>query len=95
MDPGSPAEHEKYVDQAAMSAIRREMAYDELRVELEAEHLGKWVIVRNLELVDICETFEDAAETAIARFGSGPYHIREVGDERAFQLPPAVAFGLL
>ena len=42
-----------------MDAIRREMAaYDEMRAELEAEHLGKWVIVRNRELVDIYETFE-------------------------------------
>ena len=80
MDSGSPAAHGKYVDQAAMDAIRREMAaYDEMRAELEAEHLGKWVIVRNRELVDIYETFEDAAEAAIARFGRGPYHIREVG----------------
>ena len=96
MYPGSPAAHGKYVDQAAMDAIRREMAaYDEMRPELEAEHLGKWVIVRNRELVDIYETFEDAAEAAIARFGRGPYHIREVGDKRVFQLPPALAFGLL
>ena len=92
MDPGGPAAHRKYVDQAAMDAIRREMAaYDEMR----AEHLGKWVIVRNRELVDIYETFEDAAEAAIARFGRGPYHIREVGDEPVRQLPPALAFGLL
>ena len=96
MDPGSPAAHQKYVDQAAMDAIRREMAaYEEMRAELEAEHLGKWVIVRNRELVGVFETFEDAAEAAIARFGSGPYHIREVGHERVIQLPPAVAFGLL
>ena len=96
MDPGSPAAHQKYVDQVAMDAIRREIAaYDEMRTELEAEHLGKWVIVRNRELVDIYETFEEAAEAAIARFGRGPYHIREVGDERVLQLPPAVAFGLL
>ena len=96
MDSGSPAAHGKYVDQAAIDAIRREMAaYDEMRAELEAEHLGKWVIVRNRELVDIYETFEDAAEAAIARFGRGPYHIREVGDEPVRQLPPALAFGLL
>ena len=96
MEPGSLAAHQKYVDQAAMDAIRSEMAaYDEMRAELEAEHLGKWVIVRNRELVDIYETFEDAAEAAISRFGRGPYHIREVGDERVLQLPPALAFGLL
>ncbi len=96
MDPGSPAAHQKYVDQAAMDTIRREMAaYEEMRAELEAEHLGKWVIVRDRELVDVYETFEEAAEAAIARFGRGPYHIREVGDERVFQMPPAVAFGLL
>jgi hypothetical protein len=96
MDPGSPAAHQKYVDQAAMDAIRREMAaYDEMRTELEEAHLGKWVIVRDRELVDVYETFEEAAEAAIARFGRGPYHIREVGDERVRQLPPALAFGLL
>ena len=54
MDPGSPAAHQKHVDQTAMDAIRREMAaYDEMRAQLEAEHLGKWVIVRSRELVGV------------------------------------------
>ena len=70
-------------------------AYDEMRPELEAEHLGKWVIVRNRELVDIYETFETQPRPPLPGLARGPYHIREVGDKRVFQLPPALAFGLL
>ena len=54
-------------------------AYDRMRADLEANHMGRWVVVRNAERVGIYDTFEDAAASAVQRFGRGPYLIRQVG----------------
>ena len=54
-------------------------AYEILKPELESHHMGKWVIVHNQKLVSICESFEQAAEEAVRKFGRGPYLIRQVG----------------
>lgn len=54
-------------------------AYENMRDELEAQHMGKWVIIHETELVGIYNTFEDAAEEAVRKFGRGPYLIRQVG----------------
>ena len=63
-----------------MSRLKEEIAaYEEMRNDLEIEHLGKWVIVYNKELAGIYDSFELAAEDAVKRFGRGPYLIRKVG----------------
>jgi hypothetical protein len=54
-------------------------AYEGLRQNLEADHMGKWALVRNRELVSLFDSFEDAAEEAVKRFGRGPYLIRQIG----------------
>ena len=54
-------------------------AYEGLRQNLEADHMGKWVLIRNRELVSLFDSFEAAAEEAVKRFGRGPYLIRQVG----------------
>lgn len=63
-----------------MDGLHREIAaYDRMRSYLETDHFGKWVVVHDEELVRTYETFEDAAQDAIKRFGRGPYLIRQVG----------------
>jgi hypothetical protein len=54
-------------------------AYEKLKPELEAEHMGKWVLIYDTKLVSIFDTFESAAEEAVRKFGTGPYLIRQVG----------------
>lgn len=54
-------------------------AYDKMRDELEALHMGKWVLFYKQQLVNIYNSFEQAAEDAVRRFSSGPYLIRQVG----------------
>ena len=46
---------------------------------LELNHLGKRTVVHNTKLSGMYDSFEAAAEDAVARFSSGPYLIREVG----------------
>lgn len=54
-------------------------AYQAMRPELEAKHLGKWAVVKHGALVGAFADFQDAAAEAVRRFGRGPYLIREVG----------------
>jgi hypothetical protein len=62
------------------ATIDREIeAFESRRAELEARHLGKWVVFHNTEFIGAYESFELAAEEAVARFGRGPYLIRQVG----------------
>ena len=53
--------------------------YDELQDALEAEHLMEWVLVYNKEIIGFYDDFQEVAETAVRRFGRGPYLIRQVG----------------
>ena len=54
-------------------------AYDEQRDYLETEHLGKWVLFHDKELIGVYDDFQVVANEAVTRFGRGPYLIRAVG----------------
>ena len=54
-------------------------AYRHESSQLEASHMGKWVVFKGAALIAIYDTFEGAAEDAVARFGRGPYLIRQIG----------------
>lgn len=54
-------------------------AYDSMRAQLEAEHMGQWAVVFDRNLIGIFTSFEAAAEVAVTRFGRGPYLIRQIG----------------
>jgi hypothetical protein len=66
-------------------------AYEAIRADLEAEHLGKWALVHDRELVGIFESFDLAAQDAVKRFGRGPYLIRQIGAPPVV-LPVSVAY---
>ena len=67
-------------------------AYHRMRDDLERDHFGQWVIVRDERLFNAYDDFQDAADAAVRNFGRGPYLIRRVGAPRVFHLP-AVAAG--
>ncbi len=63
-----------------MAELSEEIAaYEQMRGDLEAKHLGKWVLVYDKNLVGIYDTFEAAADVAVRKFGRGPYLIRQIG----------------
>ena len=63
-----------------MNTIDSEIAaYQGMKEELEAKHMGKWALVKGGELVSLFGSFDEAAETAVRKFGSGPYLIRQIG----------------
>ena len=63
-----------------MAELTREIeAYEAIRSNLEADHLGEWVVVHDLQVIGFYRSFETAARNAVAKFGRGPFLIREVG----------------
>lgn len=63
-----------------MAEIDQEIAaYEAIRDELEKDHMGKWVLMFDRKLVAVYDSFEQAANDAVTRFGAGPYLIRQIG----------------
>lgn len=54
-------------------------AYEREKQALEERHMGKWVLFYDEKLIGVYDSLESAAEEAVARFGRGPYLIRQVG----------------
>lgn len=67
-------------------------AYEARREQLERRHLGEWVVFHDDTLAGSYESFEDAANDAVRRFGRGPYLIREVGGDRPIPLPASLLY---
>jgi hypothetical protein len=75
-----------------MPELERDIAaFEKLRPELEQASNGRWVIFREGQLVDTFDSFQEAAETAVRRFGRGPFLIRQVGAP-ALTLPASVMY---
>ena len=68
-------------------------AYEEMREELETKHMHQWVVIYDNELIGTFTDFQEAADTAVKRFGPGPYHIKKVG-EPPLQIAPSLKFVL-
>lgn len=66
-------------------------AYDRMRADLETQHNGQWVVIRDGALQGAYDEFEAAAEEAVRCFGRGPYLIRQVG-AGPLTLPASVQF---
>lgn len=63
-----------------MADLKDEIAaYETMKADLESTHLGKWALVHDKVLVGTYDSFEQVAEDAVARFGRGPYLIRQIG----------------
>jgi len=68
-------------------------AFENQREKLEQNHLGKWVLFHDGQLLEIYDSFEAAAEEAVRRLGRGPYLIRQVGAQEV-TLPASVMYPL-
>ncbi len=66
-------------------------AFDTLRPNLEAEHMGEWALIHEHALIGTFVAFDEAAQQAVAQFGRGPYLIRQIGAP-AIVLPASVMY---
>ena len=78
---------------AAMDLDSQIAAYERMKPTLDNEHYGKWVVFNAEEFRGSYDSFHEAAEDAIERFGEGPYLIRQVG-ARPIRLPSSVLYGI-
>lgn len=67
-------------------------AYQKLEAKLLKHHHGKYVVIFDGEFIDAFDSFDNAAQEAIRRFGKGPFLIRKVGKKEEMPLPASVAF---
>ncbi len=75
-----------------MSTLTKEIqAYEAMLEKLETDHFGKWVVFHDEELEGIYESFDEAAQESIKKYGRGPYLIRKVG-EAPITLPASVMY---
>jgi hypothetical protein len=65
--------------------------FNDLKASLEQNHMGKFVVVKDNKLIGAWDTLDSAASEAVARFGRGPYLIRQVGAPQIV-LPASVMF---
>ena len=73
-----------------MALLSEEIAaYDAMRDTLEVDYFGRWVVFHDKVFVGSYDSFEEAAEFAVRRFGRGPYLIRQVG-AAPFRLPTSL-----
>lgn len=78
-----------------MTDLKDDIAtFDAMRNELETEHLGRWVLIKDKKFVGSFDSFDEAAREAVRRFGRGPYLIREVG-AAPVSLPASVMYRLV
>jgi hypothetical protein len=72
--------------------LQREIeAFKRLRRELEADHLGEWVILHDAHVIGFYPSFESAADEAVKQFGNGPFLLRQIGAE-PITLPASVMY---
>ncbi len=63
-----------------MAKLSQEIAaYERRRSEIEMDYFGRWIVMHDEKLIGDYESFEDAAEVAVEKFGRGPYLIRQAG----------------
>ena len=77
--------------QAAIGLKGEMAAYEQMREDLEIEHLGEWVVVHGGKLIGTYEDFQEAAGTAVERFGRGPYLLKRIG-EPPLRLPASLLY---
>lgn len=54
-------------------------AFEQLREELERKHLDEFALFFEGKFVAVFPNFDSAGRAALARFGSGPYLIQQIG----------------
>ncbi len=67
-------------------------AFESMRAELAARHHNEWVVFHHGRFVDAYPDFESAAASAVERFDTGPYLIRQIGAPSAVQLTGGMVF---
>lgn len=69
------------------------VAFETMRSDLAAHHMGEWVLIHDEKLIGTFRAFDDAAQEAVKMFGRGPYLIRQIGAP-PISLPASLMYNL-
>ena len=67
-------------------------AFEAQREDLEKHYKGKHVLFHRGEFIDAFDTFHNAAEDAVRRFGAETCLIRQVGAPTEMPIPASLAY---
>ena len=65
--------------------------FEACRESLEESHRGQFVVFHATAFAGAHDSFHEAAQYAVERFGDSPFLIRQVGADRAITLPFALS----
>ena len=69
------------------------MEYEKDQINLEKNHMGKWVMFHNGKIAGAFDTFQAALQDGEERFANSPFLIRQVGAPTEQPLPMSVIMG--
>ncbi|MBI3193329.1 MAG: hypothetical protein HYZ34_02550 [Ignavibacteriae bacterium] len=76
--------------------LEKERKYFEIhRTEWLSQHVGKFVLVKNEELIGIFDTQQDALVDGARRFGNDSFLVRQVEESEHLVYIPALTLGIL
>jgi len=75
-------------------ALEKEIAaFEAQKADLMKNHMGKFVVFKDENLISAYDTFDTAAQEAIKKFGKGPFLIRQVTElDKPMTMPSSVAY---
>ena len=68
-------------------------AYEKMQDTLEEEHMYKWALFYNENLVDVFDSLDFAAHHATRHFGVGPFLIRQIGMKTPTRMSSYLQYG--
>lgn len=70
--------------------------YNEKREELVSQHLGKFVLIKEEEVVGVYNKIEEALAEGARRFGMQPFLVRQISQPAENEINiPALTLGIL
>lgn len=75
-----------------MATIEDEIAaFETMQAQLEADHMGEWILMKDRRKIGLFSSFEEAAAEGLRLFGRATYLVREIGAE-PIRLPVSVIY---
>ncbi|MFB3880551.1 MAG: hypothetical protein ACE149_04770 [Armatimonadota bacterium] len=87
---------EQCAQATGVEALKDELAfYERNKPEFLLEHEGKFVLIKDSQLIGVFESAEQAYAEGLDKLGNVPFLIKQVAREEAVESIPALHLGLI
>jgi len=69
--------------------------FESKRSEWVRNYEGKFVLIKEKELIDVFNAFDDAYKAGVRKFGNQPFLIKRVSKEEPVEKFPALTLGII